>query len=324
MEPEKANRVEELVNNLARQRKTAEIESALDELDRTSLSESELESWYHIRGIAAFQSRNRPLAMARFLEAHAAFPQSATIAFSLGQEYENVGDVDSMFTLFDGAMFPNLPANHAFAQSRYAYLWGDIQRAISYIDPVLKVHFQLVIADDTFLWIRRMPFFSQTWAFMAAFAELTGDLDSLEALTQKAASELKDFNSAHLTEFLSGMKAHDFKRYESFLNRGTGYERTRAAVIRSLRESQFSKAQEILRSVPLADNDFPWLNDILLLAECEAAHRLEPNAEAELVERFLLRQPLLFEPDHAVNFRLLRYQENLKPIYQQRRRVAIR
>jgi tetratricopeptide (TPR) repeat protein len=314
-----SNRVDELANALARQGKAADIESEVDKLDRAGFSDSELESWYHIRGIAAFRRGDRPLAMSRFIEAHAAFPNSAMIAFSLGQEYEYVGDVESMFALFDGALFPKLPALHALAQSRYAYLWGDIQRAISYVEPILEVHFQLGNADDTFLWIRRMPFFSQTWAYMAAFAELSSDLTPLEAMTQRAAAELKDSDVSHLTEFLSCMQKKDFSTYEANLNYGTGYERTRAAVIHALRQTEYSKAKDVLDSVKIADNDFPWLNDILLLAHCEAAHRFDSKAEAELQEQFLLRQPLLFEPDHAVNFRLLEYQESLKRIYQARR-----
>jgi tetratricopeptide (TPR) repeat protein len=312
--------VEELANGLFRQGKVADLESELDKLDRTDLSESELESWYYFRGVVAFRRRNRPLAMLRFKEAHEAFPKSAEIAFSLGQEYEGVGDVDSMFKLFDSALFPNISARYALMQSRYSYLWGELQRAVFYIQPILDAHFRLGIADDTFLWMRGMPFFTQTWAYMAAFAELTGDFGSLEALTEKAVSDL-ECNPTYLTDFLSCMKQNDFSRYEAYPDCGTGYERTRAAVIHAQRQEEYPKAQEILESVKLAEDDFPWLNDILLLARCEAAHRFDPKAEAELVDRFLLRQQLLFEPDNAVNFRLLEYQELLKPIYQARRRV---
>lgn len=315
-----SNRVEELANDLARRGKAADIESEMEKLNRADFSEAELESWYHIRGIAAFTRGDRTLAMSRFKEAYAAFPNSAMIAFSLGQEYEYFGDVESAFSFFDRALFPKLPARHALAQSRYAYLWGDLRRAQCYIEPVLEMHFRLGIADSTFLWIRRMPFFNQTWDYMAAFAELTGELERFEAMTQRAVSELKGCDLSALTDFLSCMKTKDFSRYEAFMNYGTGYERTRAAVIYALRQTEFSRAQDVLGSVQLPDNDFPWLHDILLLANCEVAHRCEPGAEAELVERFFQRQPLLFEPDHAVNFRLLHYQEQLKPMYQARRR----
>jgi len=258
--------------------------------------------------------------MERFEEAHKRFPRSATIAFSLGQEYEYIGDSASAFDLFDRAVFPDLPASHALAQSRYAYLWGDINRAVSYVEPVLSEHYRLGIADDNFLHLRSMPFFSQTWAYMAAFSQIQGDLSRLEAITQEAAFRLKDCDLSPQIDFLSCLKTGDFSRYEASLESGTGYQRARAAVIRVLREPSYTRAREILNSVQFAANDFPWLSDMLLLANCEAAHRYDSSAEPALVEAFLLRQPLLFEPDHAFNFRVLDYQELLKRVYQTRRR----
>jgi hypothetical protein len=43
------------------------------------------------------------------------------------------------------------------------------------------------------------------------------------------------------------------------------------------------------------------------------------ETEAALQESFLKRQPLLFEPDHAVTFQLIDYQERLKEIYRRSR-----
>ncbi len=319
--PTSSNRVDELANVLAQQGKFADLEAKLAVLDHSKLSESELESWYYFRGVAAFRREDRPLAKQRFLKAHALFPHSAMIAFSLGQEHEYIGDTASMFDLFDRTSFPKLPASHALAQSRYAYLWGDINRAIAYVEPILEMHCQLGIADDTFLYIRRMPSFGQTWAYMAAFHELQGDLSRLEAITQNAAAHLQHDDLSQYVDFLSCMKAKDFSRYATRIQHGTSYERVSAAVILSLGEKSYLHARDILDSVQLPDSDSPWLHDILLVAKCEAAHRCEPSAEPELVERFFLHQPLLFEPDHAVNFRILGYQEHLKPLYQARRRA---
>jgi hypothetical protein len=76
----------------------------------------------------------------------------------------------------------------------------------------------------------------------------------------------------------------------------------------------FHAAANILSNVTLSEDDFPWLNDIRNLALAEVAHRLGDSAiEKEYIKTFLLRQSMLFEPDIALNFHLLRYQENLKP-----------
>ena len=57
-----------------------------------------------------------------------------------------------------------------------------------------------------------------------------------------------------------------------------------------------------------------------LLARCEQANKAgKLDLEADLVVQFFDRQPMLFEPDNAINFNLLRYQEKLKESYQQSR-----
>ena len=76
---------------------------------------------------------------------------------------------------------------------------------------------------------------------------------------------------------------------------------------------------EHLRNVEIAQNDFPWLSDMLLLGQCEVADRFGlPNAN-DLGDEFVTRQELLFEPNHAFNFRMLAYQETLKPRFQRSR-----
>jgi hypothetical protein len=71
-----ANRIEALADRLAREGKAANIEGELDALDVAELSSLEIESWYHLRGIAAFRRGDRQLAKARFAEAHSKFPVS--------------------------------------------------------------------------------------------------------------------------------------------------------------------------------------------------------------------------------------------------------
>jgi hypothetical protein len=316
-----ANRIEALADRLAREGKAANIEGELEALDVAELSSPELEAWYHLRGIAAFRRGDRQLAKARFAEAHSKFPSSAMIAFSLGQEYEYIGDTATMFGLFDRYRFPALPAIHALAESRYAYLWGDIDRAVSYVEPVLEMHFKLGFADDMFLHTRGMPFFGQTWAYLAAFYELRRDLSTLETITERAASGLKDYDVSTQRRFLESLRTGDFSQYTATPNYGTGSERARAAVILTQHSTTLDGANSFLDAVQFSTSDFPWLSDIILLARCEAAHRLDPAVEPALIDSFFARQPLLFEPDHAVNFRVLAYQEYLKQLYQSRRRL---
>jgi hypothetical protein len=88
------------------------------------------------------------------------------------------------------------------------------------------------------------------------------------------------------------------------------------AVLRAV-TTDLEESHELVDSVTLTDRDFPWLNDIRILAHSAIAHRESDSArEAGLREVFLQRQPLLFEPHHAFDFRLLGYQEQLRPDYQ--------
>lgn len=94
----------------------------------------------------------------------------------------------------------------------------------------------------------------------------------------------------------------------------SGYTHLGIAVIQASHASSFEDADRILREVTLTPKDFRWLEDVRTLATAAAAHRFgDVEAERTCRDAFLRRQPMLFEPDHAVNFLLLRYQERLKP-----------
>ena len=147
---EKTDRIDALANELARAGNITALEAELDKFNPLRLKGAERESWFHLRGIAAFQRGDRDTAFARFKEARNAVPDSGSIAFSLAQEHEFRGEIGEMLELFDLFRFPSLPAAYGLAQARYAYLWGEFARGISYVDPILEAHFDLKVADDTF------------------------------------------------------------------------------------------------------------------------------------------------------------------------------
>src|SRR4051794_16572100 len=82
-----SNCVDELVTVLQREGRIGDLERELEKLDKLKLSQSELESWWHIYGIAAFRAGRQNEATARFEEAYRRFPKSPHIRFSLGQQY---------------------------------------------------------------------------------------------------------------------------------------------------------------------------------------------------------------------------------------------
>jgi len=67
---QQTNRVDELANTLQREGRINELERKLKELDCSSLSRPEQESWWHLYGIVAFQEGRETEALDRFKEAY--------------------------------------------------------------------------------------------------------------------------------------------------------------------------------------------------------------------------------------------------------------
>jgi hypothetical protein len=326
------NRVEELANKLHRENRGHEIEAAIQTLSQNDLNEKERESLHHLLGIEAMRRHDWETAFIRFKEANRLFPASHMIRFSLGQEYERRGDVERAFGLFDGCSFPQMPAPWALAQSRYAYLWGFAERGAAYLRPIFDAYFKLGIVDDHFLYVRGLPFFGVTWNYMFCFAWMKRDFSEVDGLTERSASTLQDYNFDNLKLFGDVFKKADFGPYKSHLRSGIerasgqnwsmGFQKMQLAALESDAAQDFSSAENVIGNVELKPNDFPWLEDvrtILLAKMCHKHGRLE--TESQLKRKFLERQRMLFEPDHAVSFWLLDYQEVLKSEYVKTKRI---
>jgi len=325
--PQQSNRVDELANALEREGRAGELERELKKLNFPSLSPAEQESWWHLYGIVAFHEGRDAEALSRFKEGYKQFPNSALIRFSLGQQYIRSPDIEGGFALFKACKFPEIPREYALAQARYAYLWNRYDDGRRFISPFLKAYKKLKILDDHYLYVRGLPFFAEWWSYLAAFSVLSGQWEELEEVTQHVTKKCHDYDldtlqvelAAHrddkpelligpLEKRLAGIPAGSFP---------TGSIRMNIAVAKARAASTLGTAEEILDSVELGEHDRPWLKDIRTLAKSQAAHRFhQPALEHEHVRVFLARQPMLFEPNIALDFHLLRYQEQLKPLYQ--------
>lgn len=320
--PPGENRIDAIANRLQQEGKIDQLEVELGKVDPNSLEGAERESWYQLHGIVPFQQGNRSLAFERFQEGVRQCPDSAFMLFSLGQEHEFRGEIDQMCECFDKALFPKVPAQYALAEARYAYLWGRTDKGWSYVDPLMPVYFDLKILDTTFLHIRGLPFFQQSWAYLAAFSQLDGDFAKLNDLTSRAESECSDLDFDYLKAELEGFQSGDFSVLKEKLsssiqesessNFPCGYQSMRLNILLAQDAEDTQEAMRLLESVTLAPNDFPWLDDIRLLAKCEQAHKTgNADQEKQLRSEFMTKQPMLFEPDNAINFNLLKYQQNL-------------
>ena len=90
------------------------------------------------------------------------------------------------------------------------------------------------------------------------------------------------------------------------------------AILKAQRSKTLDEADAEIQAAQLGDSDVAWLEDMKVLAGAEAASRFGAHdIEAERIDTFVSRQPMLFEADLALTFHQLRYQENLKVRYQE-------
>jgi hypothetical protein len=323
------DRVTLMADSLPRESGPDEIERELDKFHQTTMSYAEQESWWHLYGIVAFLRRQDAEALSRFQQGHERFPQSAKIRFSLGQQYERARDIEKAFELFSACHFPDVPRELALAQARYAYLWDRYDAGRDSVRPFFKAYKELKILDDHFLYVRGLPFFGTAWCCLAAFSILSGDWDELEEVTRYVTRHCSNYNFEELQTELQALRERKPELLIAPLEKSLhalspsnppqGHLRMNLAVARARASQSAVDAETALNEVQLTGQDRPWLEDIRTLAKAEIAARFgQPDVERAHIGTFLERQPLLFEPDVALSFHLLEYQERLKPHYRGR------
>lgn len=317
---------DELVNRLQKEGRIDQLEKNLQRYNPGKLGAKEKESYYHLWGIAAFQRGDRATAFDRFKQGLEECPDSVPIRFSLGQEHEARGEIKEMLACFDSCSFPAASSQFMLAAARYAYLWGHPTQGAKYLAPIAEAYFQLGIADDHFVYVRGLPFFSQTWSYLVAFAWMQKSYDTTDEFLSRSKSKLSDYDFDRLDQFYKAHKRSDYSDYSAEITKDleardarfpSGYQRVQLAALRVVDGPDPEAAIAVLQNVSLKDNDFPWLKDVISIHTARS-HWKSGRTDEEAAERarFLESQKMLFEPDHAFNFAFLDYQEVLRSYYQ--------
>ncbi|MCS7061001.1 MAG: hypothetical protein RMN25_07515 [Anaerolineae bacterium] len=313
------NRVDALINTLHAEGRIDSLEQELRRLEASSLSRDEQISWWQAWGIAALRQGRRDEALKRFESGYHQFPDSAHIRFSLGQQYVLAGAVERGFELLRMCRFPEVPREYTLAQARLAYLWNRFEEGLNFLQPFFDVFRQVRILDDHFLYVRGLPFFGQAWGYLAALMIVSGRIEALQTQTRWFIKNCSDYDFEYLE---TAVRAYCDDRPDllreiwerSCSEQASGHACLNAAIIRARAAETLAAAQTILAQVVFDEHDFPWVEDARVLALAEAAHRHGDDiGEREYVTQFMARQPMLLEPDVALMFHLLRYQETLKP-----------
>ena len=316
-----ANRVDALAQRYGPGGDFDTLRAELDALPLDGLSEEELEAWFHLRGIVEFRTGRRDEARTVLEEGVRRFPASSGLQFSLGQEYEHVGRLDDAWACWRKVRLADVGGRTMLAIARYAYLWNRIEEGEQAIQPIFDAYYELGVVDDNFLYLRGLPFFGEAFGYRATFAVLGGRPERAAEELRRAKGELLEYDFGRLELDLEATISGDWSAVIAYLDGGPepafAYAPMRRAVLASRCSSALAEAFDLLDGVSVVpDRDFPWLEDIRLLAKAEAARRFgDGRLEAELLEEFFPRQRLLFEPDHAFRFGFIAYQELLKPRY---------
>jgi hypothetical protein len=320
------------------------LASELDPIDPVNLSPGEAESWFHLRGIAEWRQRKSE-AIDWFRAGLARLPDSGLLAFSLGQSLQEGGNWPEAREVFAGVRFGRtqnqqrlgLSAVHArFTMTivRYCYLWGAFADGLAHLQPFLDAYEDLRIADDTFLYMRGLPFAGQVLETSCALSLLTGAPQSAQQTLDWAERKLRDIDLRedrlllqgyvsghwrplhhHLTERLRGLN--------QFTKSHAGYLNTEMATIEVRSSPSLAAGQTRLDQVQLGAEDLGWLADVKLLGLFGLASRFgEDELREAIAAELMARQPFLLEPHHVFNFGLLDVQEPLRTRYQAARATS--
>lgn len=318
--PEGAAGLEGLLAPHIRDHDWAGADEALAALEPRALDPEAREAWYRYRGVVAFRRGDRAEAFARLLEARAVCPESAEIRFSLAQEHEYRGEPEAMFEHFDALLFPTLPAPHALAAARFAYLWEDPARGARYVAPLLDAWAEL---DPAEAMMRGLPALGRLIAYSMAFAVELAEFDPMVERLTALRERLEPGEHDEWSRFLDGWRGGDLAPFVASLPAGDeapALARLQRAVVGAQREADIAAAAKLLAEVRVDDGPEPWLEDARLVATCGLLARRGESAPLEqLVEELLRRQPFLLEPDAALLTATLPDQAPLRVRYRARR-----
>ncbi len=285
-----------------------------------ALTPQELEAWAHAWGIAALRSGDSLEALKRFEKAYEQYSESQDIRYSLAQQCEQVGLVERAFELFDQQLFPEIPVHFAQVQVHCAYLWDRHEQGRAYLRPILDAYLEMGDLDSHLMFMRGLPPLETIWGCAAAIAKLSGEWEELESFTQKLEAKNEEFQDGWLSERLNSLRDGTALELDSVMecDPSDNYPRLRKAIALARSDKELGQAQARLDKILIGRQDPEWLHPVKRIALAEVGQCFsDQEMESEHKQAFLEALPLLLEPNIALEFHLLEYQERLKAEYRE-------
>ena len=237
---------------------------------------------------------------------------AARLRLALADLHERSGNRDRMFELLDSLVEAGHAGHDNLLAAHYAWFADDYDRAPRYLQPVLDAYHELESRDETLLFLHGLPPVIDTVCFAAALHVLRRDLPAARELVAREQQRRCDAPELfRVLLFIDCIERRDFGPL--LTDRDAAVAPGQLQVLRAQTMSDRRAAADVIDRV-CRQQQPAWLNDVLLLAQCQLAARHGDAAEEETLRReFLFRRPLLLEPGRAFLFNLLEYQETLKP-----------
>ena len=85
-----------------------------------------------------------------------------------GRFLEAEGRFDEALPHFRSVRLGDGGGSALMTAARYCYLWDALDDAVALLAQIFEAYFELRIADDHFLYTRRLPFFADAFGAQAA------------------------------------------------------------------------------------------------------------------------------------------------------------
>ncbi|MHA1917628.1 MAG: tetratricopeptide repeat protein [Candidatus Ranarchaeia archaeon] len=324
-EDDSKNFIEDLVENYYSWELFDLLKEKISQLEITDLKSQEKEAYVQLSALmeAKFGDMNKAI---KILEEEVNnYPKSFGIFWNLALLLEKQCKMDKAKQYFKKILKINNSIYTFLMVSRLYYLWDFYREGLEISQNLLEIYHNLKIVDDHFLLTRGYPSYKEVFANFTIFSLAIEKPNLAKKKLEYAKQNLTDFPFERLEPTLKAITSENWdqvfqdlekeKQEIKKFNGTTEVQDIHQALIMSRKEKTYEEAINHLNSIDIKLDENNWLNHLILFGKAEAANKHKNKQEKQLQEKFLKKQPLLFEPHHIFNFGLFEYQEKLKKKY---------
>jgi tetratricopeptide (TPR) repeat protein len=175
--------------------------AAIEGISKESLTKNELEDYYYLLSSSYFKIKNYIQSFKLWEIGAQEFPNSSRMNYGFGQALIYTGQIDKAVLFFNKINPKDLVGDFSLQMARYMYLWGRPEEGFRYLKPLFNEYMNLGSLDDTFLYMRKLPFFSYTWHTYLALLWIDHRVNEAQGELMKY-KHFSDYDFAHLQKIV--------------------------------------------------------------------------------------------------------------------------